>query len=187
MSGWGAASTVGGAAGVTIGGLLTAALGWQGVLFVTGAVAAVVGAAGWALLPAGEDAARRPFDAAGATLLTGAAVAIVFGVLSTPHSGLVSPEAIGAAAVAVGCLMGFGLTERRAQDPILPARVLRDTRVSGGVAVNLLGGGARIACFVLVALLLQQVLEYGPGIAGLAMLPTSLAGSRSASSSCPGR
>ena len=55
-------------------------------------------------------------------------------------------------------------------------RLLRDARVSGGIAVNLLGGGARVACFVLVALLLQQVLNYGPALAGLAMLPTSLAG-----------
>ena len=85
-------------------------------------------------------------------------------------------EVVGAAAVAVACLIGFGLVEKRAADPILPTRVLRDARVSGGVAVNLLGGGARVACFVLVALLLQQVLEYSPAIAGLAMLPTSLAG-----------
>ena len=176
MSGWGAASTVGGAAGVTVGGLLTATLGWQSVLFVTGAVAAVIGVAGWVLLPAGEKGARRTFDATGAALLTGAAVAVVFGVLSAPHSGLLSVEVIAAAAVAVLCLIGFGLGEQRAADPILPTRVLRDARVGGGVAVNLLGGGARVACFVLVALLLQQVLEYGPALAGLAMLPTSLAG-----------
>ena len=176
MSGWGAASTVGGAVGVTVGGLLTAALGWQSVLFVTGAVAAAVGVAGWVLLPAGDDAAKRPFDATGATLLTGAAVAVVFGVLSAPHSGLASIEVIGAAVVAVACVVGFALIEQRAEDPILPAGVLRDARVSGGVAVNLLGGASRIACFVLVALLLQQVLEYSPGMAGLAMLPTSLAG-----------
>jgi EmrB/QacA subfamily drug resistance transporter len=176
ISGWGAASTVGGAAGVTIGGLLTATLGWQSVLFVTGGVAAAIGVAGWALLPAGKEAVRRPFDATGATLLTAAAVAVVFGVLSAPHSGLLSAEVVGAAVVAVLCLTGFGLVEKRAADPILPTRVLRDARVSGGIAVNLLGGGARVACFVLVALLLQQVLEYDPAIAGLAMLPTSLAG-----------
>ena len=176
MSGWGAASTVGGAAGVTVGGLLTAALGWQSVLFVTGAVAAAIGVAGWVLLPPGTKGARRPFDATGATLVTGAAVAVVFGVLSAPHSGLLSVEVLGAAAVAIACLIGFGLVEQRAADPILPPRLLRDARVGGGVGVNLLGGASRVACFVLVALLLQQVLEYGPGIAGLAMLPTSLAG-----------
>ena len=91
-------------------------------------------------------------------------------------AGSLSVEVVGAAVVAVACLIGFGLVEQRAADPILPTRVLRDARVGGGVAVNLLGGGARVACFVLVALLLQQVLDYGPALAGLAMLPTSLAG-----------
>lgn len=176
MSGWGAASTVGGAAGVALGGILTAAFSWQSVLFVTGAVAAVVGVAGWMLLPAEKAATRRSFDTAGATLLTGAAVAVVFGVLSAPHSGLLSVEVVCATILAVACGTGFVLVERRAADPVLPTGVLRDARVSGGIAVNLLGGAARIACFVLVALLLQQVLEYGPGLAGLAMLPTSVAG-----------
>lgn len=176
MSGWGAASTVGGAAGVTLGGVLTGILGWQSVFFVTAAVAVVVATAGWALLPPAEEAAGRPFDAVGATLLTAAAVAVVFAVLSAPHRGPVSMEVLVAAAVAVACLIGFGLAEQRAADPVLPLSVLRDSRVSGGIIVNLLGGGARIACFVLVALLLQQVLEYAPAVAGLAMLPTSVAG-----------
>jgi EmrB/QacA subfamily drug resistance transporter len=176
MSGWGAASTVGGAAGVTLGGVLTGFFGWQSVFFVTAAVGVVITVAGWAVLPAAEKAAQRSFDAVGATLLTGAAVAVVFGVLSAPHSGLVSVEVIGAAGAAIACLVGFGLVEQRAADPVLPMGVLRDARVSGGIVVNVLGGGARIACFVLVALLLQQVLEYGPALAGLAMLPTSLAG-----------
>jgi EmrB/QacA subfamily drug resistance transporter len=176
MSGWGAASTVGGAAGVTLGGILTAAFSWQSVLFVTGAVAAVVGVAGWMLLPVEKATTRRQFDVAGASLLTGAAVAVVFGVLSAPHRGLLSIEVVCAALLAVACVTGFVLVERRAADPVLPAGVLRDTRVSGGIAVNVFGGAARIACFVLVALLLQQVLEYGPALAGLAMLPTSVAG-----------
>ena len=114
MSGWGAASTVGGAAGVTVGGLLTAALGWQSVLFVTGAVAAVIGVAGWVLLPAGKEARDAPVRRHRRHAPHGAAVAVVFGVLSAPHSGLVSVEVIAAAAVAIACLIGFGLVERRA-------------------------------------------------------------------------
>ena len=176
MAGWGAASTVGGAVGVTVGGLLTAALGWQSVLFVTAAVAAAIGVAGWVFVPPAEPGAPRRFDATAAGLITAAALAVVFAVLSAPHAGLISIAVIGPAALAVACLIGFALVERRSADPLLPPSVLRDPRVAGGIAVNLLGGAARIACFVLVALLLQQVLEYGPALAGLAMLPTSLAG-----------
>jgi predicted MFS family arabinose efflux permease len=48
--------------------------------------------------------------------------------------------------------------------------------MSSGVALALLGGSVRASTFVLVALHLQQVLTMSPEQAGLAMLPTSLAG-----------
>lgn len=176
MSAWGAASTVGGAVGVTAGGLLTAVLGWRSVLFVTAGAAVALATAARALLPADGERVRRSFDVWGASLLTAAVVGTVFAVLSVPQHGLVSVEVIAAAAVATSALVGFVLVERSSTDPILTPAALRDPRVAGGVAVNLLGGAARVACFVLVALLLQQVLQYAPSIAGLAMLPTSLAG-----------
>ena len=176
ISGWGAASTVGGAAGVSVGGLLTAVWGWQSVLFVTGAVGAIIATAAWLLLPVDGTGARRHFDALGAAFLTGLAVAAVFGVLSAPHNGLLSPQVLAAVATAGACLAGFIMVERRSADPVLPLQALRDPRVGWGIVVNLLGGAARVGVFVLVALLLQQVLEYGPALAGLAMLPTSLFG-----------
>lgn len=176
MSGWGAASSIGGASGVTVGGLLTATSGWHSIMLVTATAAAAVGLGAWRLVPRDVAAARRPFDATGATLLTTAALAVVFAILEVPRAGVGSVEVVGAALLAIGSLAGFAAAERRSADPILPLAVLRDPRVAGGVVVNLLGGAARIACFVLVALLLQQVLEFGPGLAGAAMLPTSLAG-----------
>ena len=176
MSGWGAASSIGGASGVTVGGLLTATFGWHSVMLVTATAAAAVGLAAWRLVPRDVAAARRQFDATGAALLTTSALAVVFTILEAPHAGLGSVQVLGAALLAIASLAAFAAAERRSADPILSLPVLRNPRVAGGVVVNLLGGAARIACFVLVALLLQQVLEFGPGLAGAAMLPTSLAG-----------
>lgn len=175
MGWWGAASTAGGALGVGVGGLLTGAFGWQSVMFVTAGVALVLLVASWFLLPADERTERRPFDGTGAALITAAAVGIVYAVLAVPNTGL-SVDVLVAVLVVVAAVVGFALAERRAPDPLLPLSALRDPRVSGGSIVNLLGGAARIACFALVALLLQQVLRFEPGVAGAAMLPTSLAG-----------
>lgn len=176
MSWWGAASTVGGALGVSVGGIVTGAFGWQSVMFVTAAAAAVIWTAGWVQLERDSPSTRRPFDAVGAALVTMAAGAVVFAVLSIPHAGLVSVEVVTALLVAIAAGTGFVLVERRSSDAVLPLPALREPRVAGGIVVNLLGGASRIACFVLVALLIQQVLEYDPAAAGLAMLPTSLAG-----------
>ena len=176
MSWWGAASTVGGAIGVSVGGVLAGNAGWHSVMLMTGVVAAILAVAGWVLLPADERGERREFDVRGASSITAGAVAVVFGVLSAPSVGLVSVEVVLACAVAATSVVIFVRAERKAGDPILPLQALRDRRVSGGVVVNMLGGAARVACFVLVALLIQQVLEFSPASAGLAMLPTSVAG-----------
>lgn len=176
MSWWGAASTAGGAVGVAAGGILTGALGWRSVMIVTAAVAAAILVAGWMLLPADERAVKRPFDATGASLLTAAALAVGYGILSAPHAGILSLEFLAAGVAAAAAVIGFVVVERRSPDPVLPLSALHEGRVAGGIVVNMLGGAARIACFVLVALLLQQVLQYAPAVAGLAMVPTSLAG-----------
>lgn len=176
MSWWGAASTLGGAVGVSAGGLLTAASGWRSVMVITAGVAATVAVAGWLTLPPDAAGPRRPFDVTGAVLLTGGAGAVVFGTLSAPRAGLLSAEVGVSALVAVGCAIGVARVERRSSDPILPVNALREPRVAGGPTANVLGGAARVACFALVALLIQQVLAYDPAAAGLAMLPTSLAG-----------
>jgi len=176
MSAWGAASTVGGATGVAVGGLVTAALGWPAIFGLTGGVAALVLAFGFYLIPAGALGPRRAFDGPGATLVTAAAFAIAFAVLSVPRQGWLSAPVLTAAlgsVILVGLLV---IRERRAPDPLFPGTVMGSPRVAATLAVNLLGGAARIASFVLVAFLLQRVLGMEPGPAGMAMLPTSLVG-----------
>lgn len=176
MSAWGAASTVGGATGVTVGGIVTAALGWPAIFGLTGGAAALVLGCGFWLLPAGAPGVRRQFDGPGATLVTAAAFAIAFAVLSVPQQGWLSAPAL---AAALGSVILTGLLvirERQAPDPLFPGTVMARPGVMMTLVVNLLGGAARIASFVLVAFLLQRVLRMDPGPAGMAMLPTSLIG-----------
>jgi len=176
MSAWGAASTVGGATGVTVGGMATAALGWPAIFGLTGGAAALVLGCGFWLLPAGAPGVRRQFDGPGATLVTAAAFAIAFAVLSVPQQGWLSAPAL---AAALGSVILTGLLvirERQAPDPLFPGTVMARSGVMMTLVVNLLGGAARIASFVLVAFLLQRVLRMDPGPAGMAMLPTSLIG-----------
>jgi len=175
MSAWGAASALAGATGVSVGGVLTAAFGWQVVFLVSAGVAGVVWLVAARMLPADGARRRRSFDAAGAVAVTVAATGAVWAVLTASESG-VSPQVLMGAALAVAGLAAFVARERRAVDPVLPLELLRDLRTAGGLVVNLLGGAARIGCFFMVAMLLQQAFRFDAGIAGLAMLPTSVAG-----------
>jgi EmrB/QacA subfamily drug resistance transporter len=176
MSAWGAASALAGAAGVSLGGLITAMLGWHAVFQLSAAVAAVVAVIAWRMLPADESRRGRSFDAAGAGAITLAATAAVWCVLMLPDEGIGSPAVLVGGLLAVAGIVAFVMRERRAADPVLPLEFLRDLRVSGGLLVNLLGGAARVGCFFMVAMLLQQAFRFDAGLAGLAMLPTSIAG-----------
>jgi EmrB/QacA subfamily drug resistance transporter len=176
MSAWGAASAIGGAAGVSVGGLLVGAFGWHSVFLLTGLVSSITAIVGARRTPRDAHQTPRRFDVLGAVTVTGTALALVFAILSAPDHGLASPEVVtgSAAALVLGGL--FVLVERRAMEPIVPLDLFRSRALSAGVAINLLGGAARIACFFLVALYLQEALRYSPSLAGTAMLPTSIAG-----------
>lgn len=176
MSAWGAASTLGGATGVLAGGLLSGTLGWSWVFYVTVPVSGVAILAARRLLDAAPATVHRRFDAAGAAAVTGAVLALVHAALAAPGQGFTSPSVVGGAAAAVVLLVLFVLLERRATDPLVPLETFASRVVSTGVTLAVLGGAARASTFVLIALYLQQGLHLPPGVAGLAMVPTSLAG-----------
>jgi EmrB/QacA subfamily drug resistance transporter len=176
MSLWGAASALGGAAGVMTGGLLVGAFGWSSVFLVTVPVSVAAVALAGRLLPEGDKGARRRFDWYGAASVTGAVVALVHGALGIADHGWTSPTVLAALSVAVVLVATFVRVERRTPDPLLPLDLFRSRDLSTGVGLAVLGGAARASTFVLVALYLQQALAMAPREAGLAMVPTSLTG-----------
>jgi EmrB/QacA subfamily drug resistance transporter len=176
MSIWGAASALGGAAGVMSGGLLVGAFGWSSVFLVTVPVSVAAVALAGRFLPEGAPGTRRRFDWHGAGTITGAVVALVHGALGIADHGWTSPTVIAAltASAALGAL--FISIERRTADPLLPLDLFRSRTLTTGVGLAVLGGAARASTFVLIALYLQQALSMAPRQAGLAMVPTSLTG-----------
>ncbi len=177
MGAWGAASTAGGAIGVAAGGLVTAALGWQWVFFLTIPITLLTFVAAPLLFKRpSAPTSRRSFDAWGAASVTGGALALIYATLSVADQGWISLETIGGVAVGIALLAAFAAVERRAADPIVPLHLFRERTVSAGVIVGILGGAARVSTFYLSALYLQQVLAFSPGVAGFAMVPTSVAG-----------
>ena len=173
MAAWSAASAVGGAAGVVLGGLLAGSFGWRANFLVTVPVTLVAAAAARRLLPADETGPRPRVDALGAVLLATTTIALVHGVLDAASGGWGTAPAVLSLAVATVAGTGFVVTERRASEPLIPVGLFRSPTLTTGVAAALLGGAARASTFVLIALYLQQALALAPGRAGLAMVPTS--------------
>jgi len=176
MSIWGAASTLGGATGVALGGLLAGSLGWRSVFLLTVPVSVAAVALARHVLPDSALGPTRRFDWGGAASVTAAVVVLVHGAVFAADLGWTTPPVVGSLTVAAALVAIFVIVERRAADPLVPLPLFRSRTLSVGVALAVLGGAARASTFVLVALYLQQALAMAPQQAGLAMVPTSLTG-----------
>jgi EmrB/QacA subfamily drug resistance transporter len=176
MSLWGAASAIGGATGVLAGGLLVGSFGWSSVFFATVPVSVAAGVMGRTVFDDVARKTRRRFDGLGAATITSAVIALVHGALSGADRGWTSPAVVASLAGAAVLIALFVTIEHRAADPLVPLDLFQNRNLSVGVTLAVLGGAARASTFVLVALYLQQAVAMSPQQAGLAMVPTSLAG-----------
>ena len=177
MSAWGAASTLGGATGVMVGGLLVGSFGWSSVFLVTVPVSLAAVALASFVFEDGPTsdrvAARRTRCAQPSPGPSSRSSTVPSRVADR---GWTSPAVVASLATAAVLLVAFVILQRRTADPLVPLELFRSRTLSTGVGLALLGGAARASTFVLLALYLQQGLAMAPQQAGLAMVPTPLMG-----------
>ena len=176
MGAWGAASTLGGAAGVVTGGVVVGTVGWRAVFLVTVPVSLGAVALARRVLIVDQAPGRRGVDWTGAIAVTGALVALVHGAVDAVDHAWTSPRVLGVLVASMVLMVVFVVVERRSADPLVPLHLFRSRVLRRATVLALLGGASRASTFVLVALYAQQVLAMSPEQAGLAMVPTSLMG-----------
>ncbi|WP_238439464.1 MFS transporter [Microbacterium sp. JZ31] len=168
---WGGVAGIGSAAGVLLGGVLTAGLGWQSVFFVNVPVAVLVLVAVPLLITRDVAAARVRLDLPGAASITAALLAAVAAASAIELLGLLHPLVWGLAAVAVALGVVFVAVERRAADPLVPLGVFRNRSLTDGNIVMVLIGAAMVALFFALSVYMQAVLHYDALTTGLTQLP----------------
>jgi len=163
-------SAAGGATGLVAGGLLTELVSWRWVMFVNVPIGVSVWLVGRLVLVETERRQGR-FDLAGAVSSTTGMTAIVFGLVEAGATGwtrahTIVPLVAGAALVAF-----FVHNEARAEEPILPLRLLAHaTRSTANLARGLVYAGM-YGLFFFMTQFLQDVQHYSPLVAGVAFLP----------------
>jgi len=168
---WGAVAGIGSAAGVLLGGVLTASLGWQSVFFVNVPVGAVVLIAIPLLITRDGATAPSRLDLPGAASITGALLAAVGAASAIEQFGLVHPVVWGLGLLAAVLGAVFVAVERRASDPLVPLAVFRNRNLTVGNVVMLLVGAAMVALFFALSVYMQAVLHYDALATGLSQLP----------------
>ena len=175
LSVFAAVSSAGFAAGVILGGTLTAGFGWRSVFFINvpiGIVAAILSPR--ILAESRVEGSGRHLDVPGALLVTAGLTLLVYALTEAANVSLLSAQPLSFLGLSALVLAGFLLVERRAKTPLLPLSFLERRTVLGANALALLRTSAQVSMIFLLTIFLQQVQSFSALAAGLAFLPMSL-------------
>src|SRR5271154_2982708 len=154
-------SAAGGATGLVAGGFLTEFLSWRWVMFVNVPIGLAVWAIGRIVLVETNRRHGR-FDIAGAITSTTGMTGVVLGLVEAGSSGWGDPLTFCSLIAGVLLLTAFVRIEARAEEPILPLRLLSNsTRNTANVARGLVYAGM-YGMFFFLSQFLQDVEGYSP-------------------------
>lgn len=164
---------IGASVGLVLGGMLTSWASWRWSLLINVPIGVAVAAA----LP--RFVAETPrhtgrFDAAGALTGTAGTASLVYAFIRVSEEGWSDTGAMTAFGAAAALVVAFVLVEARAEQPVMPLRLLTDRNRAGGYAGVLLLPAGMFGAFYFLTLVGQQALGYSPLRAGFAFLPMTL-------------
>ncbi|MGI8330130.1 MFS transporter [Actinomadura scrupuli] len=172
---WAALGGTGSAAGVLLGGALTAGPGWKWVFFVNVPVGlAVLVALPLVVKGSPGPAVPRRIDVPGALLVTGGTAALIYGLVKAGDSGWSGTATLVALAAAATLYAGFAIVERTVRSPLMDLRLLGRRPVLAGAFLMLVATALLIGTFFLGSLYLQHVRHYSALRTGLMFLPVAL-------------
>jgi nucleotide-binding universal stress UspA family protein/predicted MFS family arabinose efflux permease len=175
LSVFAAVSSAGFAAGVVLGGALTAAFGWRSVFFINvpiGLVAAFL--APRIVAESKVEGMGRHLDLPGALTVTAGLALLVYALTEAANAGFLSSECLIPLGLAAIALVAFLLIERRSKGPLLPLSFLGRRTVFAANVLALVRTAAQVPIVFLLTIYLQQVRGYSALDAGLAFVPQAL-------------
>ncbi|MFJ2188501.1 MFS transporter [Kitasatospora sp. NPDC087861] len=174
IAAWSAVAMLGLVGGPVLGGALIAHFWWGAVFLINVPVAVVAILAAAVLMPESKGPWRRP-DLPGMLLSMIGMTALVWSIIVLPRDGITSPGTLGALAVAVVSLVGFGVRQVRAESPMVPLKLFRNRVFTGASFSLVLLAFATGGLMLVLTQYLQFVLEFSPTDTGLAFIPLAVA------------
>jgi len=171
---WGALTGIASVCGVVFGGLLTQGPGWRWIFFINVPIALAALLSAPAVLPESREGSRRRFDVAGAVVLTGALLLLIYTLDEAISAGWAEARILGGIAGAVVLLGAFVAVERRADAPLVPFSVFRLPALRSANLATLFLLGCVVTVFFFASLFMQQVLGYSALKTGMAYVPLAV-------------
>jgi len=157
-------------AGAILGGVLTDVASWRWAFLVNVPIAAVVVAVAPFVLADPAGRVRTRLDLAGAALVTGGLLALVYGATRLGEHGANDPWALGCVVAAAGLLVAFWAAERRHPHPLVPVTMLTRRTVGWGNVAGFVTFSMEPGLVFLLTMYLQHVLGLSPLQTGLMLV-----------------
>jgi MFS family permease len=153
-----------------VGGAVAAGIAWQWIFWINVPIGLVLLPLAYRRIPESRGPGTA-IDIGGVVLVTGAALALVWGLMRGNAAGWASREV--SAALAAALLLGaaFIAWELRAVAPMAPMRFFRSRSFSSGIAASFLFYASMYGTLFLLPQFLQTAQGHGPLDAGLRLLP----------------
>ncbi len=172
---WGIAGSIGIVVGMFLGGVLVAFLGWRSVFFVNVPVGIAILILGAVMLPREtRREEQRRLDGWGAVLLTAALLLLTYTIVRAPADGFTSDETLLRIVLDVVLFAGYVMAERRAPDPLIPARIFGIEDFTPAIALSVVQAAAYGSIYVYASLYFQEAAHFTALETGIAFIPATL-------------
>jgi EmrB/QacA subfamily drug resistance transporter len=168
---WGGVAGVSIAAGPLVGGLLVQAIDWRSVFWINIPVGIAAIALTHKFVPESKAPHTRRVDPLGQVLMILTLGLLVFGIIEAPNHGWGSDLILACFAGAAAALAGLIAWESRHPEPLIDLRFFRSPPFSGAAIVSICAFLSMGGFLFLNTLYLQDVRDYSPLHAGVAILP----------------
>lgn len=167
---WGGIAGLGAAAGPLIGGAITQGLSWHWIFWVNVPVG-VLALIGSRLALPESYGPRSCLDVPALVLVSGAAVALIWGLVEASQDGWGSPKILASLVGGVCLLVAFVAWEATADEPMIPLSMFRSTTFSAAVGASFFLTASVFSAAFLISQFFQFGLGYSPLGTGLRFLP----------------
>ncbi|MFL6412371.1 MAG: MFS transporter, partial [Nitrososphaeraceae archaeon] len=178
LSVFAAATGSGFAAGMILGGVITATLGWRWVFDINVPIGVIVSLLSIKYISSTTgrtyENRRHHLDIFGAVSVTAGLMLLVYSLNSAQNIGIGSIETLELLLSSVIVLAAFLLIEYRSKAPLMPLGFLRRSSIFGANVVGLLQVAAFVAMIFILTNYLQQVRGYSALSSGLAFIPMGI-------------
>jgi EmrB/QacA subfamily drug resistance transporter len=177
LSVFSAATGSGFAAGMILGGIITATLGWRWVFDINVPIGIIVSLLSIKYISSTTRRThenRHHLDIFGAVSVTAGLMLLVYSLNSAQNIGIGSLQTLELLLSSVIVLAAFLLIEHRSKAPLMPLGFLRRSSIFGANAVGLLQVGSFVAMIFILTNYLQHVRGYSAFSTGLAFIPMGI-------------